>query len=149
MKKEFSVPLPILILLIVLLVVSFVFNLLQYTWADAPNHRNLIGTYQFEYGDLYIVMERDDIYRIYSQADGLLEEGHYGNYNRENQYCLEGTSGEGGVVLFQPEEDGVFYVNDEIFGGLPEVLFFRRISDTPTYLGEWAQNHDFTLQPAA
>lgn len=131
MKKEFSVPLPILILLIVLLVISFVFNLLQYTWADAPNHRQVVGTYKWGFGDRYITLNADDTYCIYTPEDGVLEEGRYGNYNRENQYCLEGTSGEGGVVLFLPEKDGVYYVDDEIYGNMPEVLFFHRHSDTP------------------
>lgn len=147
MKKEFSVPLPILILLIVLLVISFVFNLLQYTWADEPNHRQIVGTFCTSNGGpnaRYIVMQRDGVYRIYTQFDGLLEEGYYGNYNRENQYCLEGTSGETGSIVFSRWEDGVYYAS-----GDDPVVFLYRLSDIPTYLGEWTQSHDFRAKPAS
>ena len=148
MKKEFSVPLPILILLIVLLVVSFVFNLLQYTWADEPNHRQVIGTYAVSPPGgrgLCIVMERDDVYRIYTQTDGLLEEGYYKNYNRDNQFFLEGTSGETGSIVFSKWEDGVYYAS----GDDPTQVFFFRLSDIPTYLGEWTKSHDLQAKPAS
>lgn len=148
MKKEFSVPLPILILLIVLLVVSFVFNLLQYTWADEPNHRQIVGTFCTSNGGpnaLYIVLNRDGVYRIYTQFDGLLEEGYYKNYNRDNQFFLEGTSGETGSIVFSKWEDGVYYAS----GDDPTQVFFFRLSDIPTYLGEWTKSHDLQAKPAS
>lgn len=134
MKKKISIPLVLLCLLIAGLLISLVFNCIQYD-RSMPSVPVLRGSYSTDSAGMhgrYLVFDMDGHFCLYSQTDGILEEGNYAEYG-VNLYRLESTSGNYSSILLT--EEGVYYSSAD---GTLEL--FSRFSDTPTFIGNWAKD---------
>lgn len=137
MKKEIVIPTSILFLLIIVSLVSLVANFIQFEHSNSATISSITGSYctnTFSPDSTYIVFDKDKSYTLYNQRDGVLEQGNYTEYFK-NQYSLEGNSGTDGNVILT--EDGLFYIPNDA-----SVTFFQRFSDIPTYIGSWVENPD-------
>lgn len=133
MKKKILIPQMLLWILVAGLLASLMFNLVQYNRADASSS-NLKGTYCTDVAGVngtYLVFDANGHFCLYTQSQGLLEEGNYDECG-ENLYWIESTTGSKSNVLLAG--DGVYYASED--GTLER---YARFNDTPTFVGDWSQ----------
>lgn len=127
------------IALLFLCFVSLCANALQFTAANKKPSPVLMGSYgdnQTDFGGKkpYLVFDDQGNYCIYTQTDGLLEEGKY-TLDTTTQYSLTGASGNTEKIIL--EEDGLYCIAAD---GELSVVFFPRFSDTPMFIGNWTES---------
>lgn len=135
MKKFFSIPTSILFLLITVSLVSLAANFIQFKRSHSAKILSITGSYctnTFSTDGIYLVFDKDNSYTLYNQRDGVLEQGNYSEYFK-NQYLLKENSGSDGNVILT--EDGLYYIPNDA-----SVTFFQRFSDIPTYIGSWVES---------
>lgn len=134
MKKKISISQVLLWILTAGLLVSLAFNLIQYNHAN-PSSPILRGTYStnaMSGNGEYLAFDAEEHFCLYTQNEGLLEEGNYKQYG-ENLYRLESTSGNHSSILLT--DDGVYYSYAD--GSLE---LFSRFNDTPIFIGDWSKD---------
>ena len=137
MQKKVTLTRASLLILVILLAASVIFNVVQLSAAESETPSALRGTYGRNETDtrgteLYYVFDGEGNYCKYTQKDGLLEEGRY-TEDAPRQVTLAGNSGTTEKVVL--EADGIFCA---AYDGELSVLFYPRFSEVPTYIGEWA-----------
>lgn len=119
------------------LLASLIVNCVQYCLANPAAPILLQGAYSTDSAGIngrYLTFDKDGYFYLYSQSDGILEEGSC-TESAENLYELDSTSGNHSSVLLT--EDGVYYASAD---GTLEL--FSRFSDVPAFIGDWVKDWD-------
>ena len=131
MKKNVSLPLYAVLLLGLGLAAALGLSLALIGKAS-PGPASLSGTYSKSTpGGVYLALDHAGHFCIYTQEDGLLQEGNY-QESQDKLYTLQGVSGYAGSFILA---DGGLYLTDET--GLTD--FLPRIDSTPVFIGSWAE----------
>ncbi len=135
MKKKISVSVPLFLCIVSVLLFSLFGNIIQFNKLHSEKYLQLVGSYStnsYSNDCVYLVFDKDGHYYKYKQTKGLLEEGDYTEYAK-NQYSLNGKSGENSQILLT--DDGVYYVPQNDYP-----TFLPRFSDIPTFIGNWVND---------
>lgn len=136
MKKQITIPQTALLVLIIGLLISLILNGLQYGQSTSPVLA-LQGAYSTDANtsnSRYLAFDPYGYFCLYSQEEGILEEGNYTQY-AENLYELDSISGHHGSILLT--DRGVYYSSEN---GILE--FYSRFNDIPVFVGDWAEDWD-------
>ena len=134
MKQKLQITRGAFLLLVAGLALSLLLNVVLYAKSTraAPVLR---GTYS--QGGLWLACDAVGHFCLYTQDEGLLEEGNYmqSNYMQspEKRYTLTGVSGERSELLLT--EAGVY-----VQTGQGDLVFLPQIDTTPIFAGDWAQD---------
>lgn len=148
LKKNVSISLPLLWILIGSLLVSIFGNISQFKKANDEKSLKLEGSYCVDASAPglsmpYLVFDDEGHYCKYTQTEGLLDEGVY-TQDSPQQYHLVGKSGFSELIIL--EEDGVYYISDS--EGLSS-MFLSRFSDVLVFFSgsspSWAKKQSDEL----
>ena len=134
MKQKMQITRGAFLLLVVALALSLLVNLVLYA-KSTPAVPILQGTYS--QGGLWMACDSVGHFCLYTQDEGLLEEGNYREeicmQAGEKLYTLTGVSGYQGDLLLT--EEGVY-----VQTGQGDLVFLPQIDTTPLFAGDWAQD---------
>ena len=138
MRKKVYVNQWLLILLVVVACGSIIFNIIQHQdkSGESPKLEGSFSTNSSGMGN-NLVFDEDGHFCMYNQEEGLVEEGNYIQQD-EMVYILNSVSNRQGSVLIV--ENGLYYVSLDSVNPIDSraITFYEKYSDTPVFIGEWA-----------